>query len=499
MKHIFKSCIIAIALHTALFAEEIFKAHKAGSWYPARKNDLTLLLQRLSVDARDTYAMETDNAAIRAIIVPHAGYLYSGKVAAAVYNLIADNNTINRVIIIGPSHEIPFEGIAVPTFIHYRTPLGTLVADINAIKTLKRNRIVVSGNEYFKPEHSIEMQLPFIQRSLPRAHIIPLVVGSLSDAQVTHVASLIKPFITPKTLVIISSDFTHYGKNFEYVPFTDNIMLNLEQLDSAVLHPIQHQKRERFEKVINHTHDTVCGYNPIRILLELIKQHAFGAVTTRLVAYDSSYSTTNDPRSIVSYAGLIVTNELTNEELNKQEQRSLLTYARATLQESFSPTVDPALLKPILTPLLEKPHGAFTTIWKLHKGFEKELRGCIGQVIPTKPLYETVAEKILDSAFKDHRFDPIQQSELPNLQIQISVLQEPRQVASYKDIVLHKHGIILTNGENSALFLPTVPGEFGFTLTKTLQELSFKAGLPRNAWKLPSTTYQVFEAQDFDE
>lgn len=499
MKHYLKSCIIVIAFSNTLYATEtIFQAHKAGSWYPARKNDLNILMQRLSVDAQDAFAMQADTDEIRAIIAPHAGYIFSGKVAAAVYNLVADMK-VNRIIILGPSHELPFEGIAVPTFIQYRTPLGTLVVDINAITTLKRDRIVVSGNEYFKPEHSIEMQLPFIQRSIPRAHIIPIVVGSLSNEQVTHVASLLKPFITPKTLVIISSDFTHYGKNFSYVPFTQNIILNIEQLDSAVLHPIQHQQRADFEHVIETTHDTVCGYNPIRILLELIKQDAFGPVTTRLVAHDSSYSIDNDPRRIVSYASLIVTNELDNEQLNKQEQRELLTYARATLQESFNPTVDPTLIKPILTPLLEHPHGAFTTIWKLNKGLEKELRGCIGQVIPTKPLYEIVAATILDSAFHDSRFESIQQSELPHLQIQISVLQKPKPIKSYKEIVLHKHGIILTKDDHSALFLPTVPREYGFTLTKTLQELSIKAGLPRDDWKLPTTTFQVFEAQDFEE
>jgi AmmeMemoRadiSam system protein B/AmmeMemoRadiSam system protein A len=495
--------LIACNIHAdevAYASKSIFHAHKAGSWYPERTKDLNLLLNRLTVDAKDAFEMDTDSDAIRAIIAPHAGYAYSGKVAAAVYNLLADKKNVNRIIILGPSHEIPFEGIAVPNFIQYRTPLGTIVVDISAISSLKRNRIVVSGDQYFKPEHSIELQLPFIQRALPRAHIVPIVVGSLSDAQVTHVAALLKDYITPKTLVIISSDFTHYGENFKYAPFTDNILLNIDQLDSAILHPIQHQSRSGFEELIGLTHDTVCGYDTIRILLELIKQHAFGTVTTRLVAHDTSYTVTNDPSSIVSYASLIVTNELNNDTLNKQEQRELLTFARATLQESFTKTVkDSCILRPIMTPLLEKPHGVFTTIWKLNKGLDRELRGCIGEVIPTKSLCDTVAEKILESACQDPRFEPIKESELKNLQIQISVLQEPKPVKSYKDIVLHKHGIILTNDDRSALFLPTVPREFGFSLVKTLQELSVKAGLPRNAWKLPTTKFQVFEAQDFEE
>lgn len=487
------------ATEVAYAPKSVFMAHRAGSWYPEKTKDLHILLNRLTVDAQDAFAMDAHTDSIRAVIVPHAGYQYSGKVAAAVYNLLTDKKNVDRIIILGPSHEVPFEGIAVPTFMQYRTPLGTIVVDSTMVQSLKRNKIVVSGDHYFKPEHSIELQLPFIQRTIPRAHIVPIVVGSLSDAQITHVAGILKNFITTKTLVVISSDFTHYGENFKYVPFTDHVLLNLDQLDSAVLNPIQHQERAGFEKVIHDTHDTVCGYNPIRILLELIKQNAFGAVATRLVAHDSSYSVTNDARSIVTYAGLIITTELHNDTLNQQEQRELLTFARATLQESFTKTVDPSLLKPIMTPLLEKPHGAFTTIWTLNKGLERELRGCIGQVTATKPLYELVGEKILDSAYHDSRFNPVQESELKNLQLQISVLKDPKPVKSYKDIVLHKHGIILNNNGRSALFLPTVPKEFGFTLTQTLQALSAKAGLPRNAWKEPNTTFQVFEAQDFEE
>jgi AmmeMemoRadiSam system protein B/AmmeMemoRadiSam system protein A len=498
MKHIIKSYFVLLSICTSIAAEHVFDAHRAGSWYPKEPKHLTELLQRLSVEAKDVFAMDTDSAKIRALIAPHAGYTFSGKVASAVYNLI-DPKTVTQIIILGPSHFVSFDGIAVPDFTRYRTPLGALTVNTAAVKKIKKHELAKSGEHYFKPEHSIEMQLPLIQRAAPKAKIIPIVVGHLDESQVKAVASLLQPYITKGTLIVVSTDFTHYGKTFRYVPFTKNIVRNINQLDSSVLQPIQHQNRSAFEAVIEETHDTMCGFHPERVLLELIKQNTFGTVATRLVSHGSSFDVAYDDQNIVSYAGLIVTNDVENDLLNKQEQTSLLTYSRAILKESFKPTLNPDLLKPILTPLLEKRQGAFTTLWTVDKTKERHLRGCIGEGHPDKPLYEIVAETTLDAAFRDTRFSPVTANELPNLQIQIAVLKEPRPVESYEEIVLNKHGIILRNGTKSALFLPTVPAEFGFDLTQTLEELSLKARLDKNAWKLPTTTFQVFEAQDFEE
>lgn len=496
MKSIIASFLLTLLISTHLSAT-LFNAHRAGSWYPADKQELTNLLNQMSNAAQQRFAMQTDHAQIRALIAPHAGYSFSGIVAAAVYNLV-EKNEIDRTIILAPSHFIPLNGIAAPLFSRYRIPTGTLSVDRTAIQKIANDPLIIHADAYFTPEHSVEMQLPFIQRALPRVPIMPLIVGSLDNDQVARIASLLKQCITPKTLVVVSSDFTHYGKNFQYVPFTNHVLLNIDQLDSSVLQPIQHQERAGFESIINKTHDTVCGYNPIRILLELIHQNAFGRVATRLVAHDTSYPISHDDTNVVSYAGLIVTTERDNDQLNQQEQRSLLTYARTTLQEAFKQTISPALIKPIMTPLLEKPQGSFPTIWALSQR-GKQLRGCVGQVYPDGPLYAVVGKQILESAFGDNRFAPMQASELPNTQIQISVLKTPKPIPSYKDIILHKHGIILTSGNYRALFLPTVPAEHGFTLTKTLEELSLKAGLPKDAWLWPTTTYQVFEAQDFEE
>jgi len=463
-----------------IFTQNIFKAHRAGTWYPKDKKELKSQLKSLIDEAKINFAMTTDSAKIKALICPHAGYEYSGRIAAAAYRLL-DKNKIDQIIILGPSHFLPLHGIALPEFSKYQTPLGTIDLNTKAINHLKKSSLSKVNNNAFKPEHSVEMQIPFIQFLLPSAKIVPVIVGNLSEKDVIEIASSLKPIITQKTILVISSDFTHYGKAFDYTPFKDNILLRIRQLDSAVLNAIQHQDRRNFQDIINNTKDTVCGYEPLRILLELIKQKTLGNVTTRLVAYGTSADKTKDDNSnIVTYSALISTNETNNTLLNMQEKRSLLIYSRNILTQAFKKTVDSNLLKPIMTLFLEQPKGAFTTFYIIKNG-KKELRGCIGQVEPIMPLYETVAKVTLETAFADTRFKPVTQGELPKLLIEISFLEKTKPIKSYKDIILNKHGIILKNGTKSALFLPKMPEEYGFDLIQTLQELSLKAGLDKDA------------------
>ncbi|MDR3647153.1 MAG: AmmeMemoRadiSam system protein B [Candidatus Babeliales bacterium] len=477
---------------------ETFQAHRAGNWYPKDKKELTDLLQKLTMQAKNEFGMQTNSPQIRALICPHAGYEYSGKVSAASYQLL-DKNKIDKVIILGPSHYVRFNGIAIPKFEKYQTPLGIMNVDLPSVKKLKDKPLVTCNDAFFKPEHSIEMQLPFIQFTLPKAKIVPIIIGNITDENVNEIALLLKKIVTKKTLLIISTDFTHYGKSFNYIPFKDNILLNITQLDSAVLNTIQRQNLKLFQSMINKTKDTVCGYNPLRILLECIKLDTFANSSTRLVSYGTSFDKTNDENNVVSYASLVVTNDVDNNILNMQEQKSLLAYARQTLEQAFTKEVNKDLSEPIMTPLLERSQGAFVTLWSKDENGKKKLRGCIGQVNPTKSLYLTIAEKSLDAAFRDSRFTRLKQEDLKNIIIEISVLQKPKPIKSYKKIILNKHGIILQHGKNISLFLPKVPQEFGFNLTQTLEQLSLKAGLSKDGYKSAKTTFQVFEAQDFSE
>jgi AmmeMemoRadiSam system protein A len=234
----------------------------------------------------------------------------------------------------------------------------------------------------------------------------------------------------------------------------------------------------------------------------MIERAIFGRVHVHLVGYDSSERVTHSTEDVVTYASLVVTaagaDAHTTHVLNAQEKNSLLRYARDTLMQAFDHTVDSELIKPILTPALQESHGVFVTLYTKQKS-EKSLRGCVGLVTGNQPIYQSVAQMALAAAFHDTRFAPLSRDELDTVQIEISILMPPRSVPSYKDIILNKHGIILTQGHASALFLPKVPQEFGFDMAQTLTALSQKADLPADAWRDPKTTFKVFEAIDFKE
>jgi AmmeMemoRadiSam system protein B/AmmeMemoRadiSam system protein A len=497
-----KFILLVLCLSSCRAQKETLEAHLAGSWYSAQRAQLSSLIQSLEKQAEKQFDMHIDDIPIRAIIVPHAGYTYSGIVAAAAYRLLAHHH-YDRAIIIGPSHYYSFHGIAVPSATEYIVPTGTLKIDTHAVKQLaKTTPLYQYKPEVFAQEHSVEIQLPLVLCFIPQAAIIPLVIGNLDSVDFDTIIASLRPFIDQKTVVIISSDFLHHGTRFGYTPFKDAILLRLRQLDSTLIQAIERQRCHTFTDIIQHTGATVCGCTPIALLLAMIERAIFGRVHVHLVGYDSSERVTHSTEDVVTYASLVVTaagaDAHTTHVLNAQEKNSLLRYARDTLMQAFDHTVDSELIKPILTPALQESHGVFVTLYTKQKS-EKSLRGCVGLVTGNQPIYQSVAQMALAAAFHDTRFAPLSRDELDTVQIEISILMPPRSVPSYKDIILNKHGIILTQGHASALFLPKVPQEFGFDMAQTLTALSQKADLPADAWRDPKTTFKVFEAIDFKE
>ncbi len=578
-------CLLMVIISLSglyVFGAKIFKAHLSSGWYPTDKQTLIKDIDAFDKNAEQKYTAILDPASIKAIIVPHAGYEYSGDVAAAAYrllqpklgyasknleklalqknqvqkqdqqenssqqaNLTQSKNQIRRVIILAPSHFSSFIGIALPNFDTYEIPLGNLNIDTDVVQALAKNRLfqvhdhenraydgdmaydgdtanagnmVPDTHSIYAKEHAIEVQLPFVYRYIGNngAHsvsIVPLIVGSLDTNQIREVADSLSQYIDEHTLVIVSSDFTHYGPRFDYTPFSDHQSLRVRQLDSGALQKIQHYDLNGFLSYVSRTGATICGRIPIALLLALLERKTWddkqGADTeSHLVAYktsqdvkssDSSNNHSADFES-VSYASLVFTNQQesplsTRDQYTEYEKQDLLKYARATLEHIYKPTIAPELLYPIMTNFNQKQGGAFVTLYT--KGHE--LRGCIGRITSKEPIYKTVTAMTRAAALEDSRFSPVTQDELADITISISLLTEPKSIKGYSDIELGKHGIILKNGDNQAVFLPKVAIEFGWDLPTTLTELSKKAGLPADAWQQKDTHFQVFESIDFSE
>lgn len=478
--------------------KNVFDSPLAGMWYDADAKTLAAEIDRYIADA-DTEPLEN----VQALVLPHAGYRYSGSVAAFGLKA-AGGKQYKRVIVMGPSHRAFMDGYAhVSNATHIATPLGEVPLDLEAIEHLLKHPEFRVVRNVDASEHSVQIQLPLLQRALDEFQLVPIVVGTVDDAAIKRMATILLDIVTPDTLVIASSDFTHYGANFGYRPFEDHILENLEKLDLGAWEHIRDKDVAGFKQYVDKTRATICGRHPISILLSMLPADS----EAHLLKYDTSGRMTGDAETSVSYLSLAFTGVWTQKEaapdvpetaeaaLSPQDKKRLLTLARSML-ETYIKTgkkAAPEDLEVEITPAMRQTMGAFVTLT-----LNGQLRGCIGEIFPRRPLYEAVMERAIDAGVNDPRFRPVTEKELPMLEYEISALTPPVPVNSYRDIVIGKHGMVIQKNGYSAVFLPQVAPEQHWTLEETLTHLSLKAGLPADGWK-EGATWTVFEAIVFSD
>ncbi len=512
---------------------KIKKSHLNSGWYAQKKNKLEKDLDFYLNTAKKEFGIKTNPDKVKVLITPHAGLYYSGLCAATTYQTLLKNNKpnnkIKNVIILAPSHTKSFKGIAIPSFESYQTVLGKIDVAKNKLEKLKTNKNFKIIKNVFDKEHAIEIQLPFLQKTIKNFKFIPLIVGQIDNKDYEQISQTIKNIIDDNTLIVISTDFIHYGTNYQYTPFKRDVLDFIRFVDSAALEAIGKQSFNLFNTVIKNSNATICGKNCIRILLKLLKQTQsgkkhFGKIEQtqfepRLTCYYTSAQLTqarknnsinikkllsNLPdwkvKNSVSYAGLIFTTQKINtlkeeNQLTNFEKKSLLELAFRSIQNDYLENKLPDhLLWPIKSIALQKQAGAFVTLNK-----NGNLQGCIGRIVTNNPLFKTIQEMAKAAAFNDKRFNPLKKEELQNINISISVLTQPKQIQNYKEITLGKHGIILKKQTTksgyiaSSVFLPKVPTGLGWNLETTLEQLSLKAGLSRNDWQ-NNCDFEVFES-----
>lgn len=494
--------MLGIFTFGALYAKEYKQkqAHLSG-WYQRSAQKLNEQIKKLDKKAAQKYKAPFKH--ISACIVPHAALKYSGALAASCFRLV-DPKKIKRIVILAPSHRIPFKGIALPNYDSYKVPNGVLAVDKKALKALQKFPLFQVQKNLFKDphnvEHSLEIELPLIKYYFKDTLIVPLILGYLSEQDRIDTAQRLRAIIDESTLVVVSSDLIHYGARFDYQPFKkhDYLQDHIKQFDGRIIEKIFKASSQDFASFVRQKEATVCGKHPIALLLELLKQKVITGVEPYLVGYATSQDYDNsDPSHSVSYAGIVFAKKHDDylPALTQYEKTELLKLARTTLERYFSSTKKDALFFPIKTNTLKEPYGAFVTLHDKNKN----LCGCIGSITTKDPLYKTIMQRTKSAALQDTRFKPIKKSELSTTHINISVLSKPKAFASYKDIVLGRDGIILKNGFHQSVFLPAVPGEQGWNLKQTLEQLSRKSGLAKNAWKDKNTHFEIFQTIDFWE
>ncbi len=478
-------------LHISGYA---FRSHLSDDWYPTAKRELVSFFVNLEQQNGLCSAIVKSDR-IAAIVVPHAGYRYSADVAASAYRSL-DAANIKRVIILAPSHGQYIKGIALPSFDRYMTPLGSLMVDTASIRQLKKNSLYQERDDVWKVEHALEVQLPYIKRYLSdRVKIVPLIVGDVGSNGLSLAQSLVD-LIDDATLIVVSSDFTHYGARFGYAPFVGaaDVQAKIKELDGNLIDALMNKDASAFATLQQQTGATVCGREPL-ILFKMVQQLLPYQLIAKLLCYKTSYDVDHsDPTSSVSYAALAYERKEPILALSSEDKKAMLSAVRNVIASTCDNRKSASFVTPDIKAMQEY-RGLFVTL----RAKNGDLRGCMGRVIPDKPLNQLLPEIAQLAAFGDPRFSAVSCKELADLRIEISILSLPYDAKGYSDIVLGKHGIILKQGGSSALFLPQVAGEQGWDLPTTLRYLSEKAGLPADAWQHPTTTYQLFEGMEFAE
>jgi AmmeMemoRadiSam system protein B/AmmeMemoRadiSam system protein A len=459
----------------------------AGGFYSADPKELSDSIDNLE---GSTGAVPIDRK-IEIAIAPHAGYPYSGPVAAYTFKAIAHNH-YKTVVIIGPSHYFPFEGISVWPKGGFKTPLGTVPVDEDfAQSLLKENSKFQFLPQVFEREHSIEVELPFLQKTFDSLRIVPILMGD-PDLQVCRdLAVALDKLIGQRddVLILISSDMSHY-----YIYDVAN------RMDALTLQAIKEiDPKKFFEGCISRKME-MCGFVPVTTAL--ILAHLRGIKHVEVLKHANSGDTSGDKSRVVGYSSVIFYSNFLRQSpsqddgiraLGQAEKKELLKIARNSIEAFVKTGKAPDIT--IKDARLEETEGAFVTITK-----HGALRGCIGNIIGQESLYETVRDMAVAAASQDPRFTPLTAAELNGIDVEISVLSKPRRVKDASEIQLGKHGVIVSANGHQGVFLPQVADETGWSKEEFLSQLcSQKAGLPPDAWKDPDTALYVFTADVFAE
>jgi hypothetical protein len=471
---LFVLCIFIMA--SVVQAQGLRKAVWAGQFYEA---DPVRLSQALDAYL-ESAPVKPVSGQVVGLISPHAGYVYSGRVAAFGYRL-TKGQLVKSVIIIGPSHQYGFQGCSIYLEGGFETPLGVVEVDDRLAKELARNSGFGYIPEAHAKEHSVEVQIPFIQKVLPGARIVPVVMGFQTEETIRTLASALAKILPgTKSLVVASTDMSHFLTREKASELDQKTIGLIKAVDIGTLMP----KVKRAENIM-------CGGGPVLALLLYAQQ--LGQAKVEVLSYSDSAAVGGPEDRVVGYlsAAVYLDNQPELMSLTPEEKKELLTLARKAIEVYLDS--GKLLNYHAENPKYSQPAGAFVS---LKEG--NVLRGCIGFAEPVYPLWQTVVQSAVLAASEDPRFLPLKQAELPKLEIEISVLGPLQPVVTLSEIKIGQHGLLIKEGQRSGLLLPQVATEFGWDRQAFLRELCRKAGLPEEAYRNLRSLYK-FEAIVFKE
>ena len=471
-------------------AQDIKLPNVAGSFYPDNPQELSAMIDGFLAAANPAPL----SGEIFALVEPHAGYGFSGATAAFGYKLI-QGKPYHTVVVIAPSHQYGFSGVSVYPQKAFRTPLGDVEIDTEFTgKLLNRDKDIVFDPAAFQKEHSLEVELPFLQKTLTGFKIVPIVMGDCTLEMCRKLAALLKEAInTRKDVLIIASTDMYHGYDYEEADKIDNATLSyLKNMDAEGLYGGFREGKAQlcggFGVVVAIMTAKQLGHDSLSVLKHTNSAEVTGKMVKGIwtVGYSSCAIDSSDtlPAQDKNGEGAM---------FNKVQRKRLIDIARSSIEQYLKTGKKIELTEN--DPVFVRELGAFVTLNE-----HGELRGCIGHMIGDGPLYLTIRDMAIEAAVHDPRFPPVTVSELKDIGIEISVLSPLERVYSADKIEMGKHGVLVRRGFSSGVFLPQVATETGWSKEEFLSQLcAQKAGLSPDAWKDPATEIYIFSAEVFSE
>jgi len=443
----------------------------AGRFYSADKETLTKDINLLF----ETSIKSSDAGKVRAIISPHAGYVFSGKTAASAYSSIRNHSGYKNIFIIGSSHVTTFDGASVFNNGDYITPLGKAVVNMEIASDLTENNAVFrfTTDPHIR-EHSIEVQIPFIQMYFDdKPKIVPIIIGTDNLKTLKRIAEALRPWFTPENLFVISSDFSHYPAYKQAIETDNATALSIISGDPDVF---LNTLKINEDKKISGLATSMCGWTSGLVLLYLSENRP--DLHYKLIDYSNSGDSKYGNKSeVVGYNAIALFEaEDVREQLNgkkeefsftSQEKAELFSIARSAIKTQLDGKKSYSIDVNKISSKFMTPMGAFVTL-----KIDGALRGCIGRFISSDPLYEVVRASAISSAFEDPRFSSLTKEEYKKTEIEITVLGPG------------KHGIYIKKETRAGTMLPQVATENGWSVEEFLGYTSRdKAGIGWDGWK----------------
>ena len=441
----------------------------AGTFYSENKTELSTQIESLLQTA--TKFKEED---VQAVIVPHAGYVFSAQTAATAYATLSKK--YKNVFIIGSSHHVSFDGASIYNIGNYKTPLGEIQTNHDIVSSLMQNSLFTYNRDAHTKEHTLEVQLPFLQTIYGNElNIIPIIMATQNMESIIKISKVLKPYFNDKdNLFVISTDLSHYP---DYK--------DANVVDKRTLHAlIQNNPQEFMNTIIKNEGSntrglvtSACGWSSLLVLLNMTKDENY---KYEIVEYKNSGDTQyGEKNRVVGYGALRVYKDNDKFFLTDEEKEELHNLAKLSLYESTINDKRVDIDESTISAKLKQHLGAFVTLNK-----EKQLRGCIGQFEPNQPLYKVVTEMAISAGRFDNRFNPVNADELKDIDIEVSVLTPRKKINSIDEIKIGRDGIYIVHENKNGTYLPQVATDMNWSVEEFVRSCcEEKAGISPNDCK----------------